>query len=69
MHICVSMFTVLCLWCNSMSKTLCNRDTVPFHAWSEVIDMVPESGHGYLELVLFLESANRHIDQLVKNGP
>jgi len=25
----------------------------------EVIDMMPESGHGYLELVLFLESAGR----------
>eukprot|EP00438_Fugacium_kawagutii_P024556 Skav223336 [mRNA] locus=scaffold200:171327:189182:+ [translate_table: standard] len=27
--------------------------------WATVIDMVPQSGHGYLELVLFLESANR----------
>lgn len=28
----------------------------------QVIDMVPESGHGYLELVLFLESANRRAE-------
>jgi|Cyp2metagenome_2_1107375.scaffolds.fasta_scaffold285404_1 hypothetical protein len=49
-----------------MSKALFSGDTVPKPV-PEVIDMVPESGHGYLELVLFLESANRHVDQLVKN--
>lgn len=27
--------------------------------YRKVIDMVPDSGHGYLELVLFLESAGR----------